>query len=85
VIQLYHAVNLFFNCYTGLLIMALLSSWFPDIHDYSFIRFVHRATEPYLRIFRRFIPPIGFLDISPIAAFFALGLLETIVKRLLFS
>lgn len=30
--------------------------------------FLRDVTEPYLSIFRRFIPPIGPLDISPIVA-----------------
>ncbi len=33
---------------------------------------LHQATEPVLRIFRRLIPPIGMIDLSPLAAFFAL-------------
>ncbi len=30
------------------------------------IGFIRDAAEPYLRIFRRFLPPIGGLDLSPI-------------------
>ena len=39
---------------------------------------------PYLRFFQRLIPPIGgFLDISPIIAVFALGLIERLVLGIL--
>ncbi len=34
--------------------------------------FLRDVSEPYLRIFRRFIPPIGPIDISPIVAIFVL-------------
>lgn len=30
------------------------------------IGFIRDAAEPYLRIFRRFLPPIGGIDLSPI-------------------
>lgn len=42
------------------------------------------ATEPYLGLFRRVIPPIGgTLDLSPLLAFFALQLLEKLSMSLL--
>lgn len=34
--------------------------------------FVSDASEPYLRIFRRILPPFGGLDLSPIIAIFVL-------------
>ncbi|MDQ3676110.1 MAG: YggT family protein [Actinomycetota bacterium] len=34
--------------------------------------FLRDVTEPYLSIFRRFIPPIGPVDISPIVAILVL-------------
>jgi YggT family protein len=36
------------------------------------IGFVREVSEPYLRIFRRILPPFGGLDLSPIIAIFAL-------------
>ncbi len=43
------------------------------------VRFVEECTDPYLNFFRRFIPPIGPIDISPILAILVLFLLEGIV------
>ncbi len=43
--------------------------------------FLRDVCEPYLRIFRRFIPPIGPIDISPIVAILVLQ----IVGRLIIS
>lgn len=34
--------------------------------------FLRDLSEPYLRIFRRFVPSIGMFDLSPIVALFAL-------------
>jgi YggT family protein len=39
--------------------------------------------EPYLRLFRRVIPPLGPLDISPIVAVFALYIAERIVNNVI--
>ncbi|MEA2271924.1 MAG: YggT family protein [Solirubrobacteraceae bacterium] len=38
----------------------------------AILTFLRDVSEPYLRIFRRFIPPIGPLDISPIVAILVL-------------
>lgn len=50
------------------------------------MRFVSHYTDPYLNIFRRFIPPIGgVLDLSPLIGFFVLTLLEKFIIMLLLS
>src|ERR1051326_5973198 len=44
----------------------------------AILNFLRDVCEPYLRLFRRFIPPMGMLDLSPIIAIFVL----VIVNRL---
>lgn len=39
--------------------------------------------EPYLGLFRKFIPPIAMVDFSPIIAIVALQLLEAILRSIL--
>jgi uncharacterized protein YggT (Ycf19 family) len=46
-------------------------------------RFLYDVCEPYLKIFRRIIPPLGPLDLSPIIAIFALYLILRLVIALL--
>ena len=41
--------------------------------------FLRDVAEPYLRIFRRFIPPLGPLDLSPIVAIFFLQIVGGIL------
>lgn len=82
---LYRIVDGFFTCYIAMLTIAIISSWFPELAEFKVIRFIRFYTDPYFNIFRRWIPPIGMLDISPIAAFIALQIIEGIVKRILFS
>ena len=43
------------------------------------IGFLRDVVEPYLSIFRRFIPPLGPLDLSPIVAIFALQIVGGLV------
>jgi uncharacterized protein YggT (Ycf19 family) len=41
--------------------------------------FLRQVCEPYLRIFRRFIPPLGPFDLSPIVAIIVLRIVGEIV------
>jgi len=58
----------------GFLIFAyVLMSWLPMRGIlYDIQRVLGTLVEPYLSIFRRFIPPVGGLDLSPIIAYFVL-------------
>ncbi len=77
---LYKTIHFVFLGYTILLTVRILSSWVPAWQGQTWTRFVAFYTDPYLNLFRRLIPPIGGgLDISPILAFFALRILESIV------
>ncbi len=58
--------------YTIALIIYIFMSWFPGARESSFGRFLGRICEPYLDMFRRIIPPLGMIDISPIVAIFVL-------------
>ncbi|MBO8176451.1 YggT family protein [Aeribacillus pallidus] len=60
--------------YSWALIIYILMSWFPNARESSIGQFLARICEPYLEPFRRFIPPIGMIDISPIVAFIVLNL-----------
>jgi YggT family protein len=69
----------------GLLIIAyVLMSWIPVKGAlYDVYRVLGTIVEPYLRLFRRIIPPIGMIDISPIVAIIVLQLVGNAVVRLL--
>jgi YggT family protein len=47
------------------------------------LEFLRDVCEPYLRIFRRFIPMIGPLDISPILAILLLQIVGSLVVSLI--
>jgi uncharacterized protein YggT (Ycf19 family) len=49
----------------------------------ALLGFLRDVTEPYLSIFRRFIPAIGPLDFSPIVAILVLQIVGGIVVNLI--
>lgn len=59
--------------YTWALIIYILMSWFPNARETAIGRLLARICEPYLEPFRKIIPPIGMMDISPIVAFLVLN------------
>ncbi|OMF20966.1 YggT family protein [Paenibacillus baimaensis] len=66
-------VNTLIEIYTYMLIAYVLLSWLPSAKESFIGEILGKLCEPYLSIFRRFIPPIaGVIDISPIVALIAL-------------
>ena len=45
----------------------------------AILTFLRDVCEPYLRLFRRFIPPIGMLDLSPMIGIFVLIIVRIVV------
>ncbi len=45
----------------------------------ALLNFLRDVCEPFLRIFRRFIPPIGMIDITPMIAIILLGVVRSLV------
>ena len=67
--------------YTVIMFVRILLSWLTMFwsppHALSpAIRVIYDLTEPVLKLFRRYIPPIGMLDISPIVIFILLQVLR---------
>lgn len=73
----------FINIYTGLLIIRVLLSWFPNIDWFNPpFSILSQLTDPYLNLFRNIIPPLGGIDISPILAFLLLQFVQQSVSAL---
>lgn len=66
---LYYLVEI----YSMALIVYILMSWFPNARETSIGRFLEKICEPYLEPFRKFIPPLGMIDISPLVALLVLN------------
>jgi YggT family protein len=45
----------------------------------AFLTFLRDVSEPYLRLFRRIIPPVGMIDLSPWVAIIVLYVLQRVI------
>ena len=45
----------------------------------ALLEFLRDVSEPYLQLFRRFIPPLGMIDLSPMIAIIVLAILRTVI------
>lgn len=71
----------FLEIYGYILIVRILLSWFQGAEwAFNIISFLSPITDPYLNIFRSFIPPLGGIDFSAILAILALQLLQGVFE-----
>lgn len=78
-------INMAFQVYTLMIFGRIIASWFPQLYEYKLMQFVAYYTDPYLNLFRRFIPPLGMIDLSPIVAFLCLGFIQNLMVQLVVS
>ena len=80
--SLSNTVNNLFFFYFVLIILRVLLSWFPNIDWYSQpYKTLSLLTDCFLNMFRKIIPPIGMIDISPVVAIIVLQLMQQIIVR----
>ena len=78
-----HAIDQLFELIEFIIILRILLSWFPNISWWKQpFKLLNDITEPILTPFRRLIPPINGLDLSPIFAFIFLEIVKTILMTL---
>lgn len=67
-----------------LLIIWCLLSWFPNINWYDQpFKTLDMIVKPVIAPFRKLIPPIGNIDISPIVAIMCLQFLYSVLVKVL--
>jgi YggT family protein len=77
--------------YLVLIFIRILTSWIPRMpynrYLAAFLQFISDVTDPYLNLFRRFIPMVrmgpGALDLSPIVATIVLIFIGGVLSRLI--
>ena len=62
------------------ILVRVIASWLPIGPFSPWVRWSYTLTEPILRPLRRVIPPFRSIDLTPIVAFFGLGILEAMVR-----
>jgi YggT family protein len=86
-----HYVNTLIIVYIVLIFIRILMSWVPRVPYYRWLdatlNFVREVTDPYLNLFRRFMPALRVggagLDLSPMVATFVLIIVGRIVVTLI--
>jgi YggT family protein len=84
-------VSALFLVYIVLIFLNILISWIPRMPYNRWLRialdFVTETTNPYLNLFRRFIPPLGggglALDLSPMIGLIVLFVLRAVLVGLI--
>jgi len=79
-------VWVFATVYTLVIFVYVLSSWLrlpysPWLNRLQ--RFLHDVSEPYLRLFRRILPSMGPVDLSPFVAVIVLGIVAKLLITIL--
>lgn len=83
---LYHAVDQLFQIIWLIFILRIVLSWFPNIDWWKQpFKFLRDFTEPVFEPFRRMIPPMGGLDISPIVVFILLGIVQEFILKIVYT
>lgn len=79
------SIGNFIQIYLLLLIVRILLSWFQTA-DWAMqiMGFLSPVTDPYLNLFRSFIPPLGGIDLSPILAIFLLQTVGSVLGSSIF-
>ncbi len=80
VIQLVH---LAFTLYSIAIVIRALLSWVRVSYYHPAVRFLIQITEPLLAPLRRYIPPMGGLDFTPMVALIILWVAEQVLVMML--
>ena len=72
-------LNGLISLYILLIIIRIVFQWGMVSYGNPIMRFLVNTTEPLLGPLRRMIPPLGWIDISPIVAFFILWLFQAAI------
>ena len=77
-------VNVFVGVYVLVIFVYVIASFVRLPYSFNpILRFLYDVCEPYLRLFRRILPPLGPIDLSPLVGILVLIGAEQIVIRLL--
>ena len=79
-------LDVFISVYILVIIVYIITSWIrlpysPWLNRIQ--RFLYDVCDPYLRLFRRIVPPLGPLDLSPMLAVITLLVARAVISSVL--
>jgi YggT family protein len=75
-------LGMMLKIYFWSLLIMIIASWIAPGSMHPALTLVNQITEPLMKPFRRILPPMGGLDISPIIVFMVLQVLSVVVAHL---
>lgn len=66
-------------------IVSIISSWIAPFSQHPLLLLTRQLSEPAMAPFRKIIPPLGGLDLSPIFLFLGISILQQILVSLAIS
>lgn len=72
-------IDLFFTAINLAILARVLLSWVNPDPYHPVMVFLYQITEPILAPLRRYVPPLGMIDITPIVAMVLLGIIQRII------
>lgn len=81
------------DVYFYIIIASVIISWLiafevlnvKNPQAQNLIKLLNKLTEPVYKPLRKFIPPIGGIDITPIIVIFAIFLLQNLIARMMYN
>ncbi len=81
------------DVYFYIIIASVIISWLiafevlnvKNPQAQNLIKLLNKLTEPVYKPLRKFIPPIGGIDITPIIVIFAIFLLQNLIVRMMYN
>lgn len=74
-------ISMVLNIYFWTLLISIISSFIAPFSGHPALVLVRQLTEPVMAPFRRILPPMGGLDLSPIFVFLALQILRILLVQ----
>lgn len=81
-VLLLRLINIVFTLYSLAFIARALLPWFRISYYHPAMQFLIRVTEPVLAPLRRYIPPVGGVDFTPMVALLILWFVEQLLQTL---
>lgn len=79
-----YAINNCFNVFLAIIIIRCFLTWIPGVNwNNPIIKSLASAVDLYLNLFKKFIPPMGMIDLSPMVAGIVLIVIQKVTLYLL--
>ncbi len=84
-------IDLAFNIYVGIILLQVVLSWLiafevinaGNTQAQNLIRLLKKATDPLYKPLRKYIPPIGGIDLTPLVVLIGLSFLRSFLIGIL--